>query len=403
MDRVGAGSGAAVIGGGIVGLSVALALTDRFPGLDVRVLDKEATLAHHQTGHNSGVLHSGLYYAPGSLKARLAVRGRREMVAFCEQHGISHDVCGKVVVATRPEELPVLDELHERGIANGVANTRLGPEELHEHEPHASGLAALHVPSTGIVDFVAVCETMARLIEERGGEIRLGTRVEAIGATGRGLRVRTSAGDLLPRLVVNCGGLQSDRVARTAGADPGMQIVPFRGEYYKLVPERSHLVRQLIYPVPDPSFPFLGVHFTRMIHGGVEVGPNAVLALAREGYRWREIDLGDLLETLRYSGFRKLARKYWRTGLGEMWRSVSKAGFVRALQRLVPDVGPADLERVPAGVRAQALRPDGGLVDDFAIVDSGPIVHVLNAPSPAATASLPIGASVVDKLEDRLR
>lgn len=392
-----------VVGGGIVGLSVALAVTERFPGLGVTVVDKEATLARHQTGHNSGVLHSGLYYTPGSLKARLAVRGRREMVSFCVEHGIPHEVCGKVVVATRPEELPVLDALHARGLANDVANTRIGPGELHDLEPNANGLAALHVPSTGIVDYVAVCESMGHLIEEAGGDIRLGTHVESIDTAGRELRVRTGAGDFTPRWVVNCGGLQSDRIALSAGTDPRMQIVPFRGEYYELVAARHHLVRNLVYPVPDPSFPFLGVHFTRMINGGVEVGPNAVLALSREGYRWREVRYRDLAETLGYSGFHKLARKYWRTGLGEMWRSVSKKAFVRALQRLVPAVTARDLERAPAGVRAQALRPGGELVDDFAIVDQGPVVHVLNAPSPAATASLPIGAAVVDVIEERLR
>lgn len=392
-----------VVGGGIVGLSVALAVTERFPGLGVTVVEKEATLAHHQTGRNSGVLHSGLYYTPGSLKARLAVQGRREMVAFCERHGIPHEVCGKVVVATTAEELPVLDELHVRGLANDVANTRIGPEELREREPNAAGLSALHVPSTGIVDYVAVCEAMASRITEAGGEICLGTRVEGAEEAGGRLRVRTATGDLEARWLVNCGGLQSDRVARAAGSDPGMQIVPFRGEYYELVPARRGIVRNLIYPVPDPSFPFLGVHFTRMIDGGMEVGPNAVLALAREGYKWRDVDVSDLVEVLRYAGFRKLAGRYWRTGLGEMWRSVSKRAFVRALQRLVPSVEAADLERVPSGVRAQALRPDGALVDDFAIVDAGRCVHVLNAPSPAATASLPIGRAVVEALADRIR
>lgn len=392
-----------VVGGGIVGLSTAVALTERFPGQPVTVVDKEVTLAHHQTGHNSGVLHSGLYYPPGSLKARLAVTGRRDMVSFCEHHGIAHDVCGKVVVATRQEELPLLDALHERGLANDVANTRIGPEELRECEPNAVGLAALHVPSTGIVDYRAVCAVMAELVEKGGGEIRLGTRVEAVQDCGTGLRVRTTTGDVDARYLVNCGGLQSDRIARSAGVDPALQIVPFRGEYYEFVADRRDIVRNLIYPVPDPSFPFLGVHFTRMIGGGMEVGPNAVLALAREGYRWRDVDRGDVAEVLRYRGFRKLARRYWRTGIGEMWRSVSKHAFVRALQRLVPSVRAGDLEPASAGVRAQALRPDGTLVDDFAIVEEGRCVHVLNAPSPAATASLPIGQTIVDLLEERVR
>lgn len=396
-------TGVLIVGAGIVGLSSALAFTQRFPGLPVTVVDKEAALAHHQTGRNSGVLHSGLYYQPGSLKARLAVSGRREMVAFCERHGIDHDVCGKVVVATQPEELPLLDTLHERGLANDVANTRIGPEELREREPNAAGLAALHVPSTGIVDYAAVCDAMAAIVGEGGGKIQLGTEVEAVEDEGGGLRIRTTAGDVEAQWLVNCGGLQSDRVARAAGADPAMAIVPFRGEYYELVPERRGIVRNLIYPVPDPSFPFLGVHFTRMIGGGMEVGPNAVLALAREGYRWRDVDRADLAEVLRYPGFRKLARKYWRTGLGEMWRSASKRAFVHALQRLVPSVEVADLENAPSGVRAQALRPDGALVDDFAILDEGRCVHVLNAPSPAATASLPIGRAVIDVLAERIR
>ncbi|MBX7159725.1 MAG: L-2-hydroxyglutarate oxidase [Acidimicrobiia bacterium] len=392
-----------VVGGGIVGLSVALALTERAPDVAVVVVDKETRLAHHQTGRNSGVLHSGLYYPPGSLKARLAVDGRAQMVEFCRHHGIAHEVCGKVVVATRPDEIPALEVLHERGLANGVPNERIGPEALRELEPNAAGLAALHVPSTGIVDYVAVCDTMARLVEKAGGTIRLGTLVESVDATGGALRVRTDSGDLGADLVVNCGGLQSDRVARASGTDPHVQIVPFRGEYYEVVPERRDIVRNLIYPVPDPSFPFLGVHLTRMVGGGLEVGPNAVLALAREGYRWRDVDLADLSEVLRYSGFRHLARKYWRTGVGEMWRSASKRAFLRALQRLVPSLQADDLTRAPSGVRAQALRPDGALVDDFAIVEDRLCVHVLNAPSPAATASLPIGHVVVDHLERHLQ
>lgn len=392
-----------MVGGGIVGLSVALALTERAPEVAVVVVDKEARLAHHQTGRNSGVLHSGLYYPPGSLKARLAVDGRAQMVEFCRHHGIAHEVCGKVVVATRPDEIPALEVLHERGLANGVPNERIGPEALRELEPNAAGLAALHVPSTGIVDYVAVCDTMARLVEKAGGTIRLGTLVESVDATGGALRVRTDSGDLGADLVVNCGGLQSDRVARASGTDPHVQIVPFRGEYYEVVPERRDIVRNLIYPVPDPSFPFLGVHLTRMVGGGLEVGPNAVLALAREGYRWRDVDLADLSEVLRYSGFRHLARKYWRTGVGEMWRSASKRAFLRALQRLVPSLQADDLTRAPSGVRAQALRPDGALVDDFAIVEDRLCVHVLNAPSPAATASLPIGHVVVDHLERHLQ
>lgn len=391
-----------IVGGGIVGLAVAMDVTRRNPDKRVVVVEKEAGLARHQTGRNSGVLHSGLYYKPGSLKARLAVRGRAEMVAFCEEHGIAHDVCGKVVVATREDELAQLGLLHERGLANGVPNTRIEAGRLAELEPNAAGIAALHVPSTGIVDYLAVVAEMAAVVEAGGGRIHLGRRVESISELSDEVVVVTDAGDITARWVVNCGGLYSDHVARAAGDEPDVAIVPFRGEYYELVPARRDIVANLIYPVPDPDFPFLGVHFTRMIGGGMEVGPNAVLALAREGYRWRDISTTELSETLRNPGFRKLARRYWRTGLGEMWRSASKHAFVKALQRLVPSVGVADLERAPAGVRAQALRPDGALVDDFDIVDRGRVVHVLNAPSPAATASIPIGRSIVDTIAERL-
>jgi len=391
-----------IVGGGIVGLAVALALTEQHPDKRVLVVDKESELAHHQTGRNSGVLHSGLYYKPGSLKAKLAVAGRAEMVAFCERHDIAHDVCGKVVVATRDDELAQLDLLHERGVANGVANSRIGPERLAELEPNASGIAALHVPSTGIVDYRAVVRKMAEVVEAAGGTIQLSRPVTSISVHPGDAVVRTGAGDLTAKWVVNCAGLYCDHVARAAGDEPDVSIVPFRGEYYELVPERRDIVANLIYPVPDPSFPFLGVHFTRMIDGGMEVGPNAVLALAREGYRWRDVSWAELSETLRNPGFRTLARRYWRTGIGEMWRSASKAAFVKALQRLVPEVQARDLQRAPAGVRAQAIRPDGGLVDDFDIVDRGRVVHVLNAPSPAATASLPIGRTIVEVMNERL-
>lgn len=358
------------------------------------MLDKEQALAAHQTGHNSGVIHSGLYYRPGSLKARLAVAGARAMEEFADAHGIPYEQCGKVVVATSDTEVARLDALHERGLANGVPNRPLGTAELREREPHCAGIAALHVPSTGIIDYVAVCERLRDLVEAAGGTVRVGTAVTAVRHVGGEIVATTARGDYRCRTLVNCAGLQSDRVARMTGAEPDLQIVPFRGEYFEIVPARRHLVRDLIYPVPDPSFPFLGVHFTRMISGGLECGPNAVLALAREGYRWRDADLGDLAEIVGFSGFRKLARTYWRTGLGEIVRSLSKRAFVHALQRLVPDVREADLVRAPAGIRAQALRPDGELVDDFAIEVRGRVVNVLNAPSPAATASLLIGEHV---------
>lgn len=392
----------AVVGGGIVGLATARSLVSRVPGVSIVVLDKETRLAAHQSGRNSGVIHSGLYYKPGSLKARMAVAGAREMERFAEEHGIPYERCGKLVVATREEELPALDALHERGEANGVPNRRIGVEELREREPHCAGITALHVPSTGIIDYTEVCRTLGGIVEEGGGRLELGREVVAMRNVGGEMVLSTEAEEYRVRTVVNCAGLQCDRVARMTGRDPRLRIVPFRGEYWEIVPERRDLVRDLIYPVPDPSFPFLGVHFTRTIGGGLECGPNAVLALAREGYTWREIDLGDLAEIVGYSGFRSLARRYWKTGAGEVLRSLSKHAFVRALQRLVPEVEVSDLMRVPAGIRAQALAPDGGLVDDFAIEIDGPVVDVLNAPSPAATASLLIGDHVAGIVQDRM-
>jgi L-2-hydroxyglutarate oxidase LhgO len=352
----------AIVGGGIVGLATAYALRDRNPV----VFEKERGVGLHQTGHNSGVIHSGIYYKPGSHKARLCVEGARRMKEFCRAHGIPHEVCGKVIVATAEAEVPRLDELQRRAAANGVEARRIGPEGLREIEPEAAGIAALHVPATGIVDYVAVARRLAGFVE-----VRTGVRVED---------VRSLQADL----VINCAGLHSDRLARSR-----TKIVPFRGEYYTL--RRPSLVRGLIYPVPDPAFPFLGVHFTRMVGGGVEAGPNAVLALAREGYSWSDVRVRDLLETLAYSGFRRLARKHWRMGLTEVWRSWSRAAFLRSLQRLVPSVRLDDLEPGGSGVRAQALDPDGAMVDDFRIERRPGQIHVLNAPSPAATASLAIG------------
>jgi len=387
-----------IIGGGIVGLATAKALAEAERPVRPVVLEKEAALARHQTGHNSGVIHSGIYYKPGSLKARFTVQGAREVVEFARAHGIAHEICGKVVVATLPEELPRLDELERRGTANGVPGLEMiGPERLREIEPHAAGLKALAVASTGIIDYVGVAEGYAKVATARGGEVRTGVRVLGLRRDGGDWVVETSAGTERTPYVINCAGLYSDFMARLTGATPPVRIIPFRGEYYDLVKARESLVKALIYPVPDPAFPFLGVHFTRMVKGGVEAGPNAVLSFKREGYRKTDFDAREFWDTLSYPGFWKLAAKYWRTGAGEFHRSFSKAAFVRALQRLLPDLRMDDLHPSGAGVRAQAIDPAGALVDDFSIQVLGGIVHVLNAPSPAATASLPIGRAIADE------
>jgi L-2-hydroxyglutarate oxidase len=392
------GAKVVVIGGGIVGLSTAMALARGTPAVQPVVLEKESTLAAHQTGHNSGVIHSGIYYKPGSLKARFTVQGAREMVEFARAHAIPHEICGKVVVATRPDELPRLAELHRRGTANRTPGLEMiGPERLREIEPHAAGLQALSVTSTGIIDYVAVAQAYAETVRQHGGEIRTGVRVLDIRRVADEWVIETTAGVEQTRYLVNCAGLHSDMMARLAGTAPPVRIVPFRGEYYELVKTRESLVRALIYPVPDPAFPFLGVHFTRMVHGGVEAGPNAVLSFKREGYRKTDFDRREAWDTLSYAGFWRLARKYWRTGAGEFYRSFSKAAFVRALQRLLPDLRADDLHPSGAGVRAQAIDPFGALVDDFSIQTLGGIVHVLNAPSPAATASLPIGRAIAEE------
>jgi L-2-hydroxyglutarate oxidase len=386
-----------VIGGGVVGLGVALEITRRFPRLRLLLLEKEDRVARHQSGHNSGVIHSGVYYKPGSLKARLCVTGAAAMVEFCREHGIAHDVCGKVIVATHADELPRLEELRKRGEANGLTGLRtIGPEELKDIEPHAAGLKALVVPATGITDYAAVCEKYAELISAGGGTVLTSAAVTGIRRTANEIVVETARGAFSTDSLINCAGLFSDRISRMAGDEPGVMIVPFRGEYYDLIPERALLVRALIYPVPDPRFPFLGVHFTRRITGKVDAGPNAVLALAREGYRHRDINVRDLASSLAFPGFWRMARQHWRNGLGEWHRSLSKPAFVRALQRLLPEVGENDLVPGGSGVRAQALKPDGALVDDFQFVPSGKVLHVLNVPSPAATASLAIGKAIVD-------
>jgi L-2-hydroxyglutarate oxidase len=391
----------AVVGGGIVGLATAYQFAQRFPGRRVVVLEKEARVAEHQTGHNSGVLHSGIYYKPGSLKATNCRAGKKAMEAFCAAEGIAHDICGKVIVAVTEADLPALDTIFARGQANGINCALIDKARLAELEPHAAGVRAIHVPEAGIVNYRQVCERLAEKVRAAGGEILFGARVTAVKHHTDGVTVVSSAGDRTARQLVNCAGLQSDRVAKLTGVEPGCQIVPFRGEYFDLKPAARRLCRNLIYPTPDPQFPFLGVHFTRMIDGSVECGPNAVLAFGREGYRFWSVSPRDLFGTLTYRGFVRMAAKHWRMGLGEMWRSLNKAAFVRALQRLVPEIRADDLEAAPAGIRAQAVAPDGGLVDDFLIVDGDRVVNVCNAPSPAATASLQIGATVVDRLAPR--
>ena len=390
-----------VVGGGILGLSTAMEITRRHSRKRVLVLEKEAGVGRHQSLHNSGVIHAGLYYRPGSLKAKTCVEGAAAMVRFAQEHGIDHEICGKVVVATTEAEIPRLEELRRRGEANGIENIAvLGPEELREIEPHTRGVKALRVPSTGIIDYNAVVRAYARLIEAGGQRIQTSAQVTGIAVAGGEKRVETTAGDFAGKLIVNCAGLYADRIAKLAGGAPPMKIVPFRGEYYELTPGRRSLVKSLIYPVPDPAFPFLGVHFTRRVNGSVEAGPNAVLAYMREGYTKTGISPYDLFETLTYPGFLKLARKYWKVGLGEMVRSVSKSAFTRALQKLMPEIRESDLVPAGAGVRAQAVDRNGGLLDDFSIIRTEGAVHVCNAPSPGATASLMIGRAIADMAEE---
>jgi (S)-2-hydroxyglutarate dehydrogenase len=384
-----------VVGGGIVGLATTVALSERHPRARIHILDKEPRLAAHQTGHNSGVIHSGIYYKPGSFKARLCVEGVRLMTGFCDAHGVGWEQCGKVIVATEEAELPRLEALYERGTANGVGGLKLiSAEEVREHEPHCRALRALVSPTTGIVDYVQVSEKMAGLVRQRGVEITTGAAVLSIRRTGERLVLETARGPVETRHLINCAGLHSDRVAQLMGIRPEVRIIPFRGEYYMLRPERRSLVRNLIYPVPDPEFPFLGVHFTRTVHGEVEAGPNAVLALAREGYTLGSVKPADVRGLLSYPGFWAMARRYWRMGGYELYRSFSKAAFVKSLQRLVPEIRAEDIKRGGAGVRAQAVTPQGALVDDFRIQLSGGAIHVLNAPSPGATASLAIGRHI---------
>ncbi len=391
-----------IIGGGLVGLATAYRLLERVSSVQVLLLEKEEGPGRHQSGHNSGVLHAGLYYRPGSKRARLAVQGIRQMVEFCRVHGIAHEQCGKVVVATAEEERPRLQALFERGVANGLTGIRvLDREQIREIEPHAAGVAAIHVPEEGIVDYEMVSQVLARAIGERGGEIRYRSEVTRLRQGSRWI-IHTRSGDYEADFLINCSGLHCDRVSRMAGNHDPAKIVPFRGEYFKLRPERQQLVRNLIYPVPDPNFPFLGVHFTRLIHGGIEAGPNAVLALAREGYRKTDFSFRDVVETLTYRGFWRFFLRYPAMCWAELRRSLSKELFCRSLQRLVPEVRIGDLAPGGAGVRAQALSPAGQLVDDFYFVRQPRALHVLNAPSPAATASLAIGAEIIATAEDAL-
>jgi len=388
-----------IVGGGIVGLATGLRTLEARPGTKLLLLEKEDSLGRHQTGHNSGVLHAGLYYKPGSLKAKLAVEGLRQMVSFCQTHKVSYEQCGKIVVATEPSELPRLEKLMERGVANGLKGLRkISADEIREIEPHAAGLAAIHVPEEGIVDYPGVVEAMAKEIRTLGGEIRAGERVLRMKGRGGIWQVETSNESYETTQVLACAGLHSDRVVSRSGMKPSAKIMPFRGEYYMIRKERQSLVRNLIYPVPDPQFPFLGVHFTRMVKGGVEAGPNAVLAMAREGYTWGDINIRDLGESLSFPGLWKFMLKYPSLCSYEIWRSISRREFCRSLQKLVPEICEQDLETGSAGVRAQAMSADGSLVEDFSFVEGPGILHVVNAPSPAATASLAIGAEITRQL-----
>jgi L-2-hydroxyglutarate oxidase LhgO len=389
-----------IVGGGIVGLAAGCKLLERYPGARLTVLEKEAGVGRHQTGHNSGVLHCGLYYKQGSAKARLAVEGIREMVEFCGENAIPHEICGKLVVAVDESEVPRLRDLERRGAANGLEGLRwLSREEMREIEPHVGGVAALRVPQEGIVDYAAVCTALVAKIEALGGRVVTSARVRRIAARAPGWVAETAAGEFEAGFLINCAGLHSDRVAGMAGERLDLRILPFRGEYYQIRPERQHLVRNLIYPTPDPRFPFLGVHFTRLIHGGVEAGPNAVLAFAREGYRKTDFSARDLFEALSYGGLWRFLRKYPSMCWYELRRSFSKALFCRSLQRLVPEIQPGDLAQGGSGVRAQAIAPEGDLVQDFRLIARPNALHVLNAPSPAATASLAIGREIVAMAE----
>lgn len=392
-----------VIGGGAVGLATALQLINRNPQLKVVVLEKENVVANHQTGNNSNVIHSGIYYKPGSLKARNCIHGYNLLLDFCKQYDVPHNICGKVIVATAENELPLLKNIFDRGQQNGLQNLKmLNASELKEYEPHVAGIAGIHVPQTGIVDYRVVAEKYAEVFRQKGGEVKLGEKVVDIRFSNNKVEVITPKATYSSKLVVNCAGLYSDKIARLTSQNVNVKIIPFRGEYYKLKKEKEYLVKTLIYPVPDPNFPFLGVHFTTMVGGGVECGPNAVLAFKREGYKKSDINLAELGETLAWPGFRKIVSKYWRTGFGEMYRSYSKAAFTEALQKLLPEIKEEDLIEGGAGVRAQACDRTGGLLDDFMILEEKLAINVCNAPSPAATSSLSIGETVAELVKARL-
>jgi L-2-hydroxyglutarate oxidase len=388
-----------IIGGGIVGLATALNVLEQKPGCKVAVLEKEQDVAKHQTGNNSGVIHSGVYYKPGSLKARNCIRGYELMIDFARKHDIPFDLCGKVIVATQESELDQLDVVYRRGIENGLTEIRkINADEIKQYEPHCNGIAGIHVPYTGIIDYVQVARVMQGEIEKLGGKVYTGIAVTGIDVKADSVTVVSQKSNFSASVVVNCAGLFSDRIAGLTEEKMDVRIIPFRGEYYELKADKRGLVKGLIYPVPDPNFPFLGVHFTKMINGGVEAGPNAVFAFKREGYKMSQVNLTDLWESLSWPGFRKVAIKYWRTGLGEYYRSLSKAAFTKALQKLIPEVRESDLVPAGAGVRAQACDRTGGLLDDFSIVEKKRVLHVLNAPSPAATSSLAIGETLSQKI-----
>jgi (S)-2-hydroxyglutarate dehydrogenase len=393
----------AIVGGGIVGLSSAYNLLMQRPNTSLVLLEKEDDVAAHQTGNNSGVIHSGIYYKPGSLKAINCLSGYRMLLDFCDENKIPYDLCGKIIVATEERELEQLQILYDRGLENGLEGmTLLDSDGIAEHEPHVKGIKGIFVPQTGIIDYKLVSAKYREKIEEMGGEVLLEAKVEDIVQKNGELTIQHSKGETESRLLVNCAGLYSDKVASMQFPDVDTKIIPFRGEYYMLKPQSQHLVKHLIYPVPDPSFPFLGVHYTRMMNGHIEAGPNAVLAFRREGYKRSDIHLGELFESLTWPGFRKVMGKYWRTGLGEMYRSFSKGAFTKALQKLIPEIKKSDLEKAPAGVRAQACDRKGGLLDDFKIIENEQAVHVLNAPSPAATSSLAIGKTVAEIISKKL-
>lgn len=393
-----------IVGGGIVGLATAYRLLEKDPSLNVLLLEKESKVAAHQTGHNSGVIHSGIYYKPGSLKAQNCIQGYHDLIDFAKKHDIPHDLCGKIIVATTQSEVAAMDKVIKRGIANGLEGLkRLNQAELKEHEPNVRGVEGIFVPQTGIIDYKVVSAKYASEFERMGGVIKLNTLVTGLSRKGKFTEVITEGTTYQARLFINCGGLLSDRIARLNEKNLDVRIIPFRGEYYKIKEERKGLVKNLIYPVPDPNFPFLGVHFTRMIDGAVEAGPNAVFAFKREGYHRSDFNWKDFQESISWKGFRMVAAKYWKTGIGEFYRSYSKAAFTKALQALIPDIREEDLEPAEAGVRAQACSRDGGLVDDFLFSESEGIIHVLNAPSPAATSSLSIGATIAGKAFAQLK